>query len=132
MVAQDPEVAWRPRPRDLDQLFCFKFHRVVALDHTVRFAGQVIDIPRPGPRSLARARAEVQQSFDDTLQVFHQGRRLATAQSAPGPGPLRLGSLTKPELPLPVPKHSQPRLRRSTPWMPAANHPWRGTRTQSG
>jgi hypothetical protein len=54
VVAQDPEVAWRPRPPQLDQLFCFKFHRVVALDHTVRFAGQVIDIPRPGPRSLAR------------------------------------------------------------------------------
>jgi hypothetical protein len=91
VVAQNPEPAWRPRPRDLDQLFCFKFHRVVALDHTVRFAGQVIDIPRPGPRSLARARVELQQRFDGTLQVFHEGRRLATAQSTPAPGPLRLG-----------------------------------------
>jgi hypothetical protein len=54
VAAQDPEPMWRPRPQQLDELFCFKFHRVVALDHTVRFAGQVIDIPRPGPRSLAR------------------------------------------------------------------------------
>ena len=109
VVAQNPEVAWRPRPGDLDQLFCFKFHRVVAREHTVRFAGQVIDIPRPGPRSLARARVELQQRFDGTLQVFHQGRRLATAQSTPAPGPLRLGSLTKPERDLPVQQHSQPR-----------------------
>jgi hypothetical protein len=115
-----------------DQLFCFKFHRVVALDHTVRFAGQVIDIPRPGPRSLARARVEIQQRFDGTLRVFHEGRCLATTQSQLLPGPLRLSSLTKPELPLPVPKHSQPRLRRSTQWKPAASHPWKAAWTQPG
>jgi hypothetical protein len=45
--AVDPEAAWRPRPRSLDQLFCFKLHRVVALDHTVRFGSQLIDITRP-------------------------------------------------------------------------------------
>ena len=130
VVAQDPQPAWRPRPPQLDQLFCFKFHRVVALDHTVRFARQVIDIPRPGPRSLARARVEIQQRFDGTLRVFHEGRCLATTQSQLLPGPLRLSSLTKPELPLPVPKHSQPRLRRSTQWNPAANHPWKAACTQ--
>jgi transposase len=132
VTAQDPEPAWRARPRQLDQLFCFKFHRVVALDHTVRFQGQVIDIPRPLPRSLARARVEVQQHFDGTLRVFHEGRCLATTQSQLLPGPLRLNSLTKPELPLPVPKHSQPRLRRSTPWKPAANHPWKAPWKQTG
>ena len=132
VVAQDPAVAWRVRPRQLDQLFCFKFHRVVALDHTVRFEGQVIDIPRPLPRSLARARVEVQQRFDGTLRVFHEGRCLATTQSQLLQGPLRLNSLTKPELPLPVPKHSQPRLRRSTPWKPAANHPWNAPWKQTG
>jgi hypothetical protein len=98
----------------------------------VRFQGQVIDIPRPLPRSLARARVEVQQHFDGTLRVFHQGRCLATTQSQLLPGPLRLNSLTKPELPLPVPKHSQPRLRRSTPWKPAANHPWKAPWKQTG
>jgi hypothetical protein len=45
--AVDPEAAWRPRPRSLDQLFCFKFHRVVALNHTMRFASQLINITRP-------------------------------------------------------------------------------------
>jgi transposase len=132
VLAQDPEPAWRQQPQHLEQLFCFKFHRVVALDHTVRFQGQVIDIPRPLPRSLARARVEVQQRFDGTLRVFHQGRCLATTQSQLLPGPLRLNSLTKPELPLPVPKHSQPRLRRSTPWRPAPNHPWKAAWTQPG
>ncbi|MGC2192685.1 MAG: hypothetical protein WA751_10160 [Candidatus Dormiibacterota bacterium] len=30
VAAQDSAAAWRPRPRELDRLFCFKFHRVVA------------------------------------------------------------------------------------------------------
>ena len=46
-------MAWRLRSRDLDALFCFKFYRVVALDHTVRSDAQFIDIHRPGPLSLA-------------------------------------------------------------------------------
>lgn len=126
VTAQDPEVAWRPRPGQLDQLFCFKFHRVVALDHTVRFAGQVIDIPRPGPSSLARARVEVQQRFDGTLRVLHQGRCLATATAQPQGGPMRLGRLTTPELPLPPLRPARPqRPPRSTPRKPAPNHPWK-------
>jgi transposase len=132
VTAQDPEPAWRERPRQLDQLFCFKFHRVVALDHTVRFAGQVIDIPRPGPSSLARARVEIQQRFDGTLRVFHQGRCLATTPSHALAGPLRLGNFTSPELPLPVHKPTRQRTRRTTQWKPAANHPWRGTMSQTG
>jgi len=56
VAALDPETAWRERPRQLDQLFYFKFY-------TVRFASQVIDIPRPGPRYLARARVEVKHRF---------------------------------------------------------------------
>jgi hypothetical protein len=37
-AAQDPEPAWRVRPWDLDQLFCFQFHRVMTLVPTVRVA----------------------------------------------------------------------------------------------
>ena len=33
-AAQDPEPAWRVRPWDLDQLFCFQFHRVMTLATT--------------------------------------------------------------------------------------------------
>jgi len=132
VAAQDPRPAWRERPRQLDQLFCFKFHRVVALDHTVRFQAQVIDIPRPGPSSLARARVEVQQRFDGTLRVFDEGHCLATAESNAPTGPLRLGHLTTPELPVPAPKTSHPRPLRTTPWKPAANHPWKAAWTQPG
>jgi transposase len=132
VAAQDPEVAWRPRPRQLDQLFCFKFHRVVALDHTVRFQGQVIDIPRPGPSSLARARVEVQQRFDGTLRVIYQGRCLATAADS-HTGPLRLHSFTAPPLPPPTPKPArQQRPLRSTPWKPASSHPWKAPWKQTG
>ncbi len=126
VAALDSQAAWRPRPRQLDQLFCFKFHRVVALDHTVRFAAQLIDIPHPGPRSLARARVEVQQHFDGTLRVLHDGRCLTSIRAALPARPIRLGSRTRPELPPPPPRptHTQ-RPPRAMPWKPATNHPWK-------
>jgi len=125
VLAQDPEPAWRQQPQHLDQLFCFKFHRVVALDHTVRFQGQVIDIPR--------ARVEVQQRFDGSLRILHDGHCLATAQSQAVAGPLRLGSLTTSELPVPRPRpHRQKLPQRSTPWKPAPSHPWKAAWKQTG
>ncbi|MGC2192840.1 MAG: hypothetical protein WA751_10975 [Candidatus Dormiibacterota bacterium] len=109
-----------------------QFHRVVALDHTVRFQAQVIDIPRPGPRSLARARVEVQQRFDGTLRVIYQGRCLATAADS-HTGPLRLHSFTAPSLPTPTPRTARPkRPRRSTTWKPAPSHPCKAAWTQPG
>lgn len=128
LPAQDPSHSWRPQPRDLESLFCFKFHRVVALDHTVRFRSEVIDIPKPGPRSLARARVEVQQHFNGTLKVLHQGHCLATrVLSAPPTAPLRLGTTTTPErpLPLPTPRLTAPHPPPSAPRKPSRNHPWR-------
>ena len=72
------------------------------------------------------------QRFDGTLRVFHEGRCLATTPSQLLPGPLRLSSFTKSELPIPTPKPSPQRLRRSTLWKPAANHPWKAAWTQLG
>ena len=126
--AQDPSHTWRPQPRDLEALFGFKFHRVVALDHTVRFRSQVIDIPKPGPRSLARARVQVQQHFDGTLKVLHAGRCLATSvPDAPPAGPLRLGTTTRPARPLPAPAQrlAAPTRPPSGPRQPSRHHPWR-------
>ncbi|HKV30800.1 MAG TPA: ISNCY family transposase [Candidatus Dormibacteraeota bacterium] len=74
--ANDPTPAWLPSPdrRRHEQLFCFKYRRVVSNDHTVRFGNRLIDIPPGGPRpSYARAEVELQERFDGTLAVYFRG-----------------------------------------------------------
>ena len=125
--ANDATPAWLPPPdwRRLDQLFCFKYRRVVANDHTVQFAAQVIDIPAGGPRpSYARAEVELRHYFDGTIAVFFQDCCLAKKQ-LPRETSYRVAahsvaaSLEQPPEPTPV------KTRRTEPWRPAANHPWR-------
>jgi len=52
----DSATAWRPRPLQLDQVFCFKFHGG-GRGPQVHFDGLVIDIARPGTPARARVRS---------------------------------------------------------------------------
>jgi len=89
--ATDPTPAWLPWPkgRPLDELFCFKYRRVVANDHTIRLRAQVIAIPpqplraqvidippQPHRLSFAKVAVELREHFDGRLQVYYEGRRL--------------------------------------------------------
>ena len=52
--AADPVPAWRPVPDEvrLERILVFKYRRKVARDHTIRLAGQVLQLPRePAPRA---------------------------------------------------------------------------------
>ncbi|MDQ6882640.1 MAG: ISNCY family transposase [Candidatus Dormibacteraeota bacterium] len=133
--ANDPTPAWLPWPKGqrLDDLFCFKYRRVVANDHTVRLRSQVIDIPPTRARlSFAKVEVELHERFDGTLRVYYQGSCLAT----------KVLDQAKPVYR--VDQHSQatdshePRLLTSdpipvapaAPWRPAVNHPWRSRAVQ--
>lgn len=127
--ASDVTPAWLPAPdrRRHEQLFCFKYRKVVANDHTVRFQGQRIDIPPGGPRpSYAKAEVELHQHFDGSIAVFFQGTCLAKKQ------------LTRQEVYRVLEEHSDtpaldqppaPRIRVPTPKVgyqpPPRSHPWR-------
>ncbi len=81
--ANHPTPAWLPAPdrRGHDQLFCFKYRKVVGNDHSLRYAGHRIDIPPGGPRpSYAKAEVELQQRFDGKIAVFFQGTCLMKQQ----------------------------------------------------
>lgn len=84
--AREPRAAWRPAPRDPDRILACRYLRVVAPDHTVPLAGEVIAIP-PGPagRSYARCRVEVRELLDGRLRVLYHGHLIAQrdAPSAP-------------------------------------------------
>jgi len=120
----EPQPAWRPAPSaaDVEAICCFKFHRTVANDNTVRLQERLLLLrPGPGGRSYAHARVELRAHLDGTLRVYYQGQRLAvrTVTAAPA-GSVALAGYAPP----PHSKHSlPPRAPRSS--TPAATHPWR-------
>ena len=130
--AAQPGSAYREWPSDLrpDDVFCFKFTRVVANDNTISFSGHKLQIP-PGPsrRSFARARVEVRQHLDAHLSVHYQGQTIASFEAA-NCEPLRVGKFTPAAPPIPASPPQPPAApatqpRPHTPAKPAPDHPWR-------
>ena len=132
VAAQDPTPAWVPWPADrrLEEVFCFKYRRVVANDNSVRFGPHLIDIPANGRRpSYARARVEVHRRLDGSLRVYHDGVSISRPLAVQPNGPYRVGwhspaaeqappaTLSPPQPPAPA-----------EPWRPSPDHPWKRSR----
>jgi transposase len=132
--AQDPAPAWIawPAGRHLDDVFCFKYRRVVANDNTVRFGEALIDIPPNRRRpTYAHARVEVHERFDGSLRVYHEGHSIGT-HSRPEPSAYRIQPHSRVLDELPTVTMSTPRRPpRAEPWRPARNHPWRTSRLRT-
>jgi transposase len=127
--AQQPETAWVewPKRRNLDELFCFKYRRVVLNDNTVRIGQHVIDIPPPakGGVSYAHARVEVQERFDGSLAVYLDGRCIATQVLAETTPPYRTRGKTGVTEQPPITKPKKPQAASKGPWRPTKSHPWK-------
>jgi hypothetical protein len=129
LPANNPEPAWLPWPKQLrpDEVFCFKYRRVVANDHTVRLGPHIIDIPpQPERRSFARVPVDLHQRFDGQIHVFYQGVCLAKKKVEATPRIVNgsdSSSQRTPQVPRPTvtPAPTQPK----DPWRPPPNHPWR-------
>src|SRR6266851_7163581 len=123
--AQLPETAWVewPKGRSLDELFCFKYRRVVLNDNTVRIGRLIIDLPPPV--SHAHARVDVQERFDGSFAVYLHGRCVAKRVLAEPVKTYRTRRKSdSPEQP-PTPKPPiQPQAPKG-PWRPPKNHPWK-------
>jgi len=98
-----------------DQVFCYKYTRVVGIDNVIQFGKQRIQIlPSSHRQSYARCRVEVQVRLDDTLAIYYEGQLLKIK-----PAPLEAPVLRKQVL-TPVPKNIN-KPPESTPTF----HPWR-------
>jgi hypothetical protein len=141
------ESAYRPLPADLplEQLFCFKYERMVGADNTVQLGPHRLHLlPNRYRVSYARAKVEIQVRMDGAIAVYHQGQ-LVSSEPAPLEAPvLRIqGARVKYRLPTP-PASVQPLslaethrrmhrrsleedlIRTSGPApVPGDNHPWR-------
>jgi transposase len=76
--------AYRPLQETLqaENLFCFKYPRLVAADNTISFAKQRLQLlPDVQRRSYAKARAQVHEHFDGHLSVHLAGRCVATTEA---------------------------------------------------
>ena len=94
-----PITAYRPLDHGQlpEEIFCFKYPRVVAADNTVQFGPHRIQLlAGPTRRSYAKTTVELHERMDGSLAVYYQGQKLAT-QAAPAEAPkLRLERKTKP------------------------------------
>ena len=137
VAPQEPESSWMPwtLSRKPDEIFCFKYRRVVQNDNSVHFGETVIDIPPSRYRpTFARARVEVQERFDGTLCVYHQDHCIARHVLNRSPGDYRskhnIGRAVEQAPPSRPKKENRPE--RTEPYRPASNHPWRSKKLAVG
>ena len=74
---------FRPLPRSFDLARClsFRYHRVVAKDHTVAWAGEVFQLPPlPSRHSLAGKVVELSHQLDGSLRFYFGQQLLLTLQ----------------------------------------------------
>jgi hypothetical protein len=120
-----------PEHLDPDRLFCFKYRRVVALDNTIRFGTDRLQLlPSCGRVSYVRAQVEVCEHLDGAVSVYYQGGLVASRQ-APAEAPL-LRARSGERAPARAIQATQgpskePAKRATRVGKPAADHPWRTT-----
>jgi hypothetical protein len=90
--AADPALAWQALPASLtlDECFCWQEERSVALDNTVSYYKQRLQLlPTQTRQSWARAKVVVHESFDETLRVFAQGHCIPSRPAPADPAQAR-------------------------------------------
>jgi len=115
--AKEPGSAYRQPKPDFkpDQVFCYKYSRMVGIDNVVQFEQARIQIlPSTQRQSYARCRVEVQARLDGTLAICYEGQILKTQ-----PAPLEASILRK-QISVPVPI-----ARKDTLKPVPVFHPWR-------
>lgn len=90
--ATDPGLAWQPLSAtlSLDDCFCLQEERTVALDNTISYHGQRLQLlPTAQRHSWVRCKVLVHAHFDGKLSVFFQGQSLPCRVAPADPAQLR-------------------------------------------
>jgi len=74
---RETEKAWRPAPRDLDRICCFRHERAVSNDNVVQWDGRRFQIP-PQPKrfSFAGAKVQLYESLEGKVAIYHGPNKL--------------------------------------------------------
>jgi transposase len=132
--AAQNEVIYRPvkRPKNLREVFCFKYWRSVGADNVVSFRHHRLQIfPTNGRKNYYRARVEVHEGMNGEIAIYYQGKCLVT-KPAPLEAPvLRVQKMGKPPSGSNArqfrekPAELKPKPQRPKRTIPSPNHPWR-------
>ena len=77
--AKEGGSAYRPSPKGLvlKDIFCLKEERVAAGDNTISYNGKIFQIlPNEYRLSYCKAKVEVHEYLDGSINIFYQGKRL--------------------------------------------------------
>jgi transposase len=115
--AKEPGSAYRKSEPDFreDEVFCFKYSRIVGADNVVRFGHQRIQIlPTPQRQSYVRCQVEVQLRLDNSLAIYFEKQPLKT-RPAPEEAPILRRQMAMAET----------ERRDRQPVKPTSSHPWK-------
>lgn len=93
--AAQPGCAYCPADpeQELGGILCFKHHRKVARDNTVKYRWRTLQLlPGSERTSYAQARVEVQERLDGSLVAYYQGHVIPTQEAPARPAALRAGN----------------------------------------
>jgi hypothetical protein len=138
--ARETESAWRPAPRQFEQLLACSYTRKVARDNTASLPGRWIQLPpRAHGRSWQGCTVEVRECLDGLALVLYRGEIVARQDALTTPFTLvpRKGSRSRqrcpenfapvpppPALPQGPPKPRDRRGHLTNVRKPAPEHPW--------
>ena len=117
---------------DTDNLFVFKYRRMVHNDNTIHFSNQTLQLPPGRDRcSYAKAKVSVHQHLDGLLTVHYQGAQIACFEHKPGI-PLRIGKFipaydysNKENYPKSGKQINYKKSKSNTIHSPGLDHPWK-------
>jgi hypothetical protein len=115
VVARESGSAYRQIPEKFkaEEVFCYKYPRIVGTDNVVRFIKQRFQIlPNPERASYARCKVEVYAGLDGNLAVYYKNQRLDTCSA-----PMESSKLRSPVITSQLVRHYV---------TPSPDHPWRG------
>ena len=90
---------------NLDRIFCLRYHRVVAPDHTIPFGPHTLQLPAlPGNRGYAGRTVELCQQPQGELQIYLQDRLLLATPLGLPTEPVRARPIQRQQPPKKLPR----------------------------
>lgn len=74
---RETETAWRPAPKNLDHICCFRHERLVSNDNVVQWDGHRFQIPpQPHRFSFAGAKVQLYESLEGRVSIYYADNKL--------------------------------------------------------
>jgi transposase len=123
--AAETDLGWQAIPTGLvlDECFCLHDERTVALDNTISYQGQRVQLLATEQRhSFARAKVSVHEHFDGHLSIFWQGQVIPSRMAPSDPSQLR--QTAEPAVAVRAGEDDGVPSPRSKAHKPKPDHPW--------